>query len=79
MLLATGMFAYFTGDLDRASSSVGAARSRMDLGDPRLLDVLTLEGMVAHSRGEWFEHLRGELRSAGDSPELASTVFDCHL
>ena len=79
VLLASGMFAYFTGDLDRASTSVSEARSRLDLGDPRLLDVLTLEGMVAHNRGEWFERMLNELRSSADSPELASTVFDCHL
>ena len=45
----------------------------------RLLDVITLQGMIAHNRGEWFDRLRRELRATTETPELASAVFDSHL
>jgi tetratricopeptide (TPR) repeat protein len=41
--------------------------------------VIVLQGMIAHNRGEWFDRLRRELRATSDNPELATTVFDCHL
>ncbi len=44
-----------------------------------LLDVITLQGMIAHNRGEWFDRLRRGLRATGENPQLASTVFDSHL
>jgi hypothetical protein len=81
VLHARGMLAYFTGDLDQAEEAAGAAR-RYALGDgapAALLDVLTLQGMVAHNKGQWFERMRNELTSTADSTELAATVFDCHL
>jgi DNA-binding winged helix-turn-helix (wHTH) protein/tetratricopeptide (TPR) repeat protein len=81
ILLARGMYAYFTGDLDSAERSIEAAKPlALVPGAPdRLLDVITLEGLVAHNRGEWFDRLRRELRSSRDDPRLASTVFDSHL
>jgi DNA-binding winged helix-turn-helix (wHTH) protein/tetratricopeptide (TPR) repeat protein len=81
ILLATGMLAYFTGDLERADATVDRLRSvALMPGVPdRLLDVITLQGMIAHSRGEWFDRLRHELRATRDNPRVASTVFDSHL
>ena len=81
VLHAQGMLAYMTGDLDAAQAAADAARgfALSDGAPSRLLDVLTLRGMVAHSRGEWIEEMRNELADAADSPELAATIFDCHL
>jgi DNA-binding winged helix-turn-helix (wHTH) protein/tetratricopeptide (TPR) repeat protein len=81
LLLARGMLAYFSGDLDAADAAVEAARSLTIAGGSptQLLDVITLQGMVAHNRGEWFDRLRHELRATNESRELASTVFDSHL
>jgi DNA-binding winged helix-turn-helix (wHTH) protein/tetratricopeptide (TPR) repeat protein len=81
ILLASGMLAYFTGDLERAEATVDQLRSvALAPGAPdRLLDVITLQGMIAHSRGEWFDRLRRELRATRDSPHLAAAVFDSHL
>jgi ATP/maltotriose-dependent transcriptional regulator MalT len=45
----------------------------------QLLDVITLQGMVAHDRGEWFDRLRRELNATSENPALATTVFDSHL
>jgi DNA-binding winged helix-turn-helix (wHTH) protein/tetratricopeptide (TPR) repeat protein len=81
ILLARGMLAYFSGDIDGADAAVEAARAlALAPGAPnRLLDVITLQGMIAHNRGEWFDRLRRELRATTEHPELASAVFDSHL
>ncbi|MGN6377783.1 MAG: winged helix-turn-helix domain-containing protein, partial [Gaiellales bacterium] len=81
VLLARGMLAYFSGDIDGADTAVEAARAMaLAPGAPnRLLDVITLQGMIAHNRGEWFDRLRRELRATAETPELASAVFDSHL
>lgn len=81
ILLARGMLAYFSGDIDGADAAVEAARGMaLAPGAPnRLLDVITLQGMIAHNRGEWFDRLRRELRATTENPELASAVFDSHL
>lgn len=81
ILLARGMLAYFAGDLDGADAAVQAARTMaLAPGAPnRLLDVITLQGMIAHNRGEWFDRLRRELRATSENPQLAAAVFDSHL
>lgn len=81
LLLARGMLAYFSGDMDGADAAVNAARAMaLAPGAPdRLLDVITLQGMIAHNRGEWFDRLRRELRATTENPELASAVVDSHL
>ena len=81
ILLAKGMLAYFAGDLDGADAAVQAARTvALAPGAPnRLLDVITLQGMIAHNRGEWFDRLRHELRATSENPQLAAAVFDSHL
>jgi DNA-binding winged helix-turn-helix (wHTH) protein/tetratricopeptide (TPR) repeat protein len=81
ILLVQGMLAYFSGDIDGADAAVEAARAMaLAPGAPnRLLDVITLQGMIAHNRGEWFDRLRRELRATTETPELASAVFDSHL
>jgi DNA-binding SARP family transcriptional activator len=81
VLHARGMLAYMTGDLDAAQEAADAARdlALSDGAPAQLLDVLTLQGMVAHNRGEWMDRMRGELAASADSPELAATIFDCHL
>jgi tetratricopeptide (TPR) repeat protein len=45
----------------------------------RLLSVITLQGMIAHNRGQWSDRLRRELRATSENPGLAATVFDSHL
>lgn len=81
VLHAQGMLAYFGGDLDAAEALAEHARQyALAEGAPaQLLDVLTLQGMVAHNRGEWFDRMRHELVSTAGSKELAATIFDCHL
>ena len=81
ILVALGMFAYFTGDIAAAQQTVENARKLALAPDAPnvLLDIITLEGMIAHNRGEWFDRLLRELRATRESPALASKIFDCHI
>jgi DNA-binding winged helix-turn-helix (wHTH) protein/tetratricopeptide (TPR) repeat protein len=81
VLYVQGLLAYYVGDIDAAEAAVDDARRvALDGSTPtQLLDAITLQGMVAHSRGEWFDRLGRELRATSESPALASTVFDSHL
>jgi DNA-binding SARP family transcriptional activator/tetratricopeptide (TPR) repeat protein len=82
LLLARGNLAYFTGDLVAAEAAADEARRRLafaDLADWRLYDLITLQGLIAHLRGEWFSRLAVELRAGADRPDLARAMFDSHL
>jgi DNA-binding SARP family transcriptional activator len=82
LLLARGNLAYFTGDLVAAEAAADEARRRLafaDLADWRLYDLITLQGLIAHLRGEWFSRLAVELRTSADRPDLARAMFDSHL
>jgi hypothetical protein len=81
IMLARAALLYFTGDID-------AAREMSDRilpltvereADRQVLDLVVLQALVAHNRGEWHQQLRSELRRARDDPALASAVFDSHL
>ena len=82
LLLARGNLAYFNGDLAGAEAAADEARHRLalaDLGDWRLYDLITLQGLIAHLRGEWFSRLAVELRAGAERPDLARAMFDSHL
>jgi hypothetical protein len=75
------MHAYLTGDMATAEQTVEIARERALAPDAPdvLLDIITLEGMIAHNRGQWFDRLLRELRATRESPDLASRIFDSHI
>ena len=79
VLISRGLLAYFSGDIDVAEAAVEEARHAAASTPGQLLDAITLQGLVAHSRGEWFDRLLREMRAAGEDTALASTVFDSHL
>jgi len=82
LLVARGSVALFRGELAAAADAADEARRRILLDSPvggRLFDLVTLQGLLAHYRGEWFQQLRAELRTGADRPELASRLFDSHL
>jgi tetratricopeptide (TPR) repeat protein len=65
-----------------AEAAADEARRRLafaDLADWRLYDLITLQGLIAHLRGEWFSRLAVELRASADRPDLARAMFDSHL
>jgi len=81
ILLARGNVAYFTGDIEAAWDAAAAARKLMTgPEDPwHYVDLLALQGLIAHQRGEWFARFRQELRRIQGKPFLASALFDAHL
>ncbi len=81
ILLARGNLAYFTGDIDTAWDVTGQARELMHLGDDgwQMVDLVSLQGLIAHQRGEWFERFRMELRRTHGKERLAVALFDAHL
>jgi ATP/maltotriose-dependent transcriptional regulator MalT len=44
-----------------------------------MFDLIGLQGLIAHNRGEWFERLRWELKHGAEQPALAARIFDSHL
>jgi DNA-binding SARP family transcriptional activator/ATP/maltotriose-dependent transcriptional regulator MalT len=81
ILLARGNVSYFTGDIDSAQAAADQARNMVVRGDLNwtLLDLVALQGLIAHNRGEWSERLRLELQATRDKPDVAAAVFDSHL
>lgn len=81
LLLARGHVAYFTGDIDAAWRI--AAQARETLHDPddqwHMMDLVSLQGMIAHQRGELFERFRMELRRTQGKHRLVTALFDAHL
>ena len=81
LLLAQGYAAFFGADFDGAVAVANEARRRVLGGDQtwQVLDLVSLEGLIAHQRGEWFDRMRGELRRTRDVPAVANALFDGYL
>jgi DNA-binding SARP family transcriptional activator len=81
ILVAQGHLAFFSGDVESAWEIANAGNAVLSSpGDPlAVVDLLTLQGLVAHSRGEWFERFRHELRRTRGRQRLVTTLFDAHL
>jgi tetratricopeptide (TPR) repeat protein len=81
LLLAQGMLAYFSGDMETAQEVAAEARERLrGVDDPwHVVDLVGLHGLLAHHRGEWFTSFRTELRRTQGHERLASALFDAHL
>ncbi len=81
ILLARGNLSYFTGDIDSAWDAASEARrTLLTPEDPwHYVDLVALQGLIAHQRGEWFERFRLELRRTSGRRELMTALFDAHL
>lgn len=81
ILRAQGNLAYFRGDVDVAWEIAGKARDLLQSPDDpwHLVDLVTLQGLIAHNRGEWFERFRMELRRTQGKQRLVTALFDAHL
>ena len=44
-----------------------------------MLDLVALQGMLAHRTGSWFDRMRFELQRTRDNPEIANAIFDGYL
>ncbi|QSB15219.1 AAA family ATPase [Natronosporangium hydrolyticum] len=81
ILLARGNLAYFQGELAQAWRATDDAYRLVARGgdDWQVLDLLTLQGLLAHHRGEFLHRLRRDLQRTRDDPGLATAVFDSQL
>jgi tetratricopeptide (TPR) repeat protein len=81
LLLAQGIVAYFSGDMETAWRVATEARERLQgVDDPwHLVDLVGLHGLLAHQRGEWYASFRTELRRTQGHDRLAGALFDAHL
>ena len=81
VLLAQGNLAFFVSDWERAREIAEAARVRVLAGEHnwQVLDLVALQGLLAHRRGEWFDRIRVELRNHAERPEVANSLFDGYL
>jgi DNA-binding SARP family transcriptional activator/tetratricopeptide (TPR) repeat protein len=81
LLTARGHLAYFSGDVETAWDLAGQAREMLQVGQDawHLVDLVALQGLIAHQRGEWFERFRMEMRRTRGRERLAITLFDAHL
>lgn len=81
ILLAQGGLAYLKGDIDAAWKAADQVSGlvRPDENTWQRVELMTLQALVAHHRGELFTRLRLELRRAQDAPVFASSVFDPYL
>ena len=81
LLTARGHLALFSGDVDAAWSFAGRARDMLQVGQDawHIVDLVALQGLIAHQRGEWFERFRMEMRKTRGRDRLAVTLFDAHL
>ena len=81
ILLAQGYTAFFASNYSQAAAVAEEAGRRVLAGDKtwQVLDLVSLQGLLAHQRGEWFDRMRAELRRTRDVPEVANAVFDGYL
>lgn len=81
VLLAKGSLAYLTGDIDEAAriADLAGRLAGPEENTWQRFDLVTLQAMIAHYRGEFFTRIRTELRRAQDDPVLASALFDPYL
>jgi tetratricopeptide (TPR) repeat protein len=81
ILVAQGHLAFFAGDIESAwqIANEGSAMLRPPIDPMAFLDLVTLQGLIAHSRGEWFDRFRLELGRSRGRQRLVTTLFDAHL
>src|SRR5436853_4745308 len=81
ILLTRSQLAFFSGDLATAWTLAEEARTRVLAGDKnwKVLELVALQGLLAHTRGEWFERMRSELQRIRTSPEVVLAIYDGYL
>jgi DNA-binding SARP family transcriptional activator/tetratricopeptide (TPR) repeat protein len=81
ILLARGQVAFLTGDLDGARAIAEQARHLVLSGEQswHVLDLVALQGLLAHARGERFDRMWSELQRTHQDPALALAIYDAYL
>ena len=81
ILLARGHVAFYTADFELARAAAEDAQRLVLAGERnwKVLDLVGLQGMLAHLSGNWFDRMRLELLRTRENPEVANAIFDGHL
>jgi DNA-binding SARP family transcriptional activator/tetratricopeptide (TPR) repeat protein len=81
LLLTRGKTAFYCADFPAAEAAAEAARPLVLTGDAdwKILDLVTLQALLSHRSGGWFDGIGPELRRLRASPEIAHTIFDGYL
>ena len=81
ILLARGKCAYFMADFETAQRAADDARQLVLAGENnwQVLDLISLQGLLAHRTGKWFDRMRLELGRTRENPEVANVIFDGYL
>ncbi|MEO8692958.1 MAG: AAA family ATPase [Acidimicrobiales bacterium] len=81
IFLLRGKYAFFTSDFELAQSAAEEAQRLVLAGERnwQVLDLVALQGLLAHHSGNWFDRLRLELRRTRENPEIANAIFDGYL
>ena len=81
ILLARGKYAFFVSDFPAAELATAEAQRLVYAAEPdwKVLDLVALQGLLAHRSGNWFDRMRFELRTTQANPEVANTIFDGYL
>jgi DNA-binding SARP family transcriptional activator/tetratricopeptide (TPR) repeat protein len=81
VLLARGHHAFARGDVDTAWAVAQQARGLLAGAEDswEILELVALQGLIAHQRGEWFSRLTTELQAAAEAPRLVTAVLDANL
>lgn len=81
ILLARASYAFFTMDLAMAEQAIKQAQGLILAGQRswKVLDLVSLQGLLAHLSGNWFDQMRMELRRTRENPDVANAIFDAYL
>jgi DNA-binding SARP family transcriptional activator/tetratricopeptide (TPR) repeat protein len=81
IFLARGKHAYFMSEFDIAEAASLEAQRLVLAGERswRVLDLFSLQGLLAHRTGSWFDRMRLELVRSREDPEMANALFDGYL
>ncbi|HET9254008.1 MAG TPA: hypothetical protein VFO16_02255 [Pseudonocardiaceae bacterium] len=81
ILLTCGKCAYFIADFATAQMAADDAQRLVLAGERNwmVFDLVSLQGLLAHRSGQWFDRMRLELRRTRENPEIANAVFDGSL
>ncbi len=81
ILLAQANYQFFSGNYEEAAAIAEQAQDLILSGHQNwmVLELVALQGLLAHYAGRWFDRIRLELRRTRSQPEIANAIFDGHL
>jgi len=81
ILLSRAKTAFFKSDMELARATSEEAERLILAGERnwKVLDLVAVQGMLAHHSGNWFDRMRLELRRTRENPEIANAIFDGYL